>query len=43
MAWLLNKLGHIRAAGEKAIIFCEFRDLQRTLQRAINERRVFPT
>ncbi|MEF8723476.1 MAG: SNF2-related protein [Candidatus Accumulibacter delftensis] len=38
MAWLLNKLGHIRAAGEKAIIFCEFRDLQRTLQRAINER-----
>jgi len=38
MAWLLDKLEHIRAAEEKAIIFCEFRDLQRTLQRAINER-----
>jgi Holliday junction resolvase len=28
----------IKANGEKAIIFCEFRDLQRTLQRAIAER-----
>jgi hypothetical protein len=37
MAWLLNKLGEIRSMGEKAIVFCEFRDLQRTLQRAIHE------
>jgi Holliday junction resolvase len=38
MAWLLGKLEHIQAAGDKAIVFCEFRDLQRTLQRAIHER-----
>jgi hypothetical protein len=38
MAWLLDKLVQIRAAEEKAIVFCEFRDLQRTLQRAIDER-----
>lgn len=41
MAWLLNKLSEIRAAGEKVIVFCEFRDLQRTLQRAIHERYSF--
>ena len=38
MAWLLKTLEEIRAKGEKAIVFCEFRDLQRTLQRAISER-----
>ncbi|RUQ40667.1 MAG: DEAD/DEAH box helicase [Candidatus Competibacteraceae bacterium] len=38
MAWLLDKLQSIRTSGEKAIVFCEFRDLQRTLQRAIHER-----
>lgn len=38
MAWMLGKLEEIRGLGEKAIIFCEFRDLQRTLQRAISER-----
>ena len=38
MAWLLTQLREIEAKGEKTIIFCEFRDLQRTLQRAIGER-----
>ncbi|OEZ29803.1 helicase SNF2 [Variovorax boronicumulans] len=38
MAWLLAKLREIEAKGEKVIVFCEFRDLQRTLQRAIGER-----
>ncbi|WP_265645445.1 DEAD/DEAH box helicase [Verminephrobacter aporrectodeae] len=38
MAWLLAQLREIEAKDEKAIVFCEFRDLQRTLQRAIGER-----
>lgn len=38
MAWLMKQLESIREAGEKAIVFCEFRDLQRVLQRAITER-----
>jgi hypothetical protein len=38
MAWLLAELPKIRARQEKAIIFCEFRHLQRTLQRAVGER-----
>ena len=38
MAWMLGHLQEIKKAGEKAIVFCEFRDLQRTLQRAISER-----
>jgi hypothetical protein len=38
MAWLLSEIQKIETNGEKAIIFCEFRDLQRTLQRAIAER-----
>lgn len=38
MAWLMKQLESIRGKAEKAIIFCEFRDLQRTLQRAISER-----
>lgn len=38
MAWLLMQLRHIESRGEKVIVFCEFRDLQRTLQRAISER-----
>lgn len=38
MAWLLKTLHRIRDKGEKVIVFCEFRDLQRTLQRAISER-----
>lgn len=38
MAWLMRQLESIREAGDKAIVFCEFRDLQRTLQRAVSER-----
>lgn len=38
MAWLLRQLREIEVKGEKVIVFCEFRDLQRTLQRAIGER-----
>lgn len=38
MAWMLGHLQEIKRAGEKAIVFCEFRDLQRTLQRAILDR-----
>ena len=38
MAWLLKQLESVRGKAEKAIVFCEFRDLQRTLQRAIHER-----
>ncbi len=38
MAWTLSHLQKIKKAGEKAIVFCEFRDLQRTLQRAIADR-----
>lgn len=38
MSWLLMQLGVIKATSDKVIIFCEFRDLQRTLQRAISER-----
>lgn len=35
MAWLLKALQEIRRRDDKAIVFCEFRDLQRTLQRCI--------
>lgn len=35
MAWLMSGLAEIKRRGEKAIVFCEFRDLQRTLQRCI--------
>lgn len=38
MAWMLGHLSEIKTLGEKVIVFCEFRDLQRTLQRAISER-----
>lgn len=38
MAWLMGQLREIEAKGEKVIVFCEFRDLQRTLQRCIDER-----
>lgn len=37
LAWLLKQLEAVRASEEKAIIFCEFRDLQRTLRRAIHD------
>jgi len=35
MAWLLQTLRDVEARNEKAIVFCEFRDLQLTLQRCI--------
>jgi SNF2 family DNA or RNA helicase len=38
MAWMLRELFRIRERGEKVIVFCEFRELQRTIQRAITER-----
>lgn len=39
MDWMLRKLKEIEASGtgDKAIVFCEFRDLQRVIQRAIAE------
>lgn len=38
MTWLMGQLREIETKGEKVIVFCEFRDLQRTLQRCIGER-----
>jgi hypothetical protein len=43
MRWLVERLEHLRdasarGAGEKVIVFCEFRDLQTLLQRVVNER-----
>lgn len=35
MSWLLQALRGIQSRNEKAIVFCEFRDMQRTLQRCI--------
>lgn len=35
LGWLLEQLDHIRQADEKAIVFTEYRELQRLLQRAI--------
>ncbi len=37
LAWLMRRLSEIRHSEEKAIIFTEFRDIQRLLQRAIAE------
>ncbi|WP_051340450.1 DEAD/DEAH box helicase [Azospirillum halopraeferens] len=37
MRWLMAQLERIRASGEKAIIFTEFREIQRALQRYIGE------
>lgn len=38
MAWLLKTLATIQQRGEKAIVFCEVKDFQRVLQRAVTER-----
>lgn len=35
--WLLGQLEHIRAKDEKAIVFCEFRNIQRLLQHYIEQ------
>ncbi|MEX3967933.1 SNF2-related protein [Paraburkholderia sp. EG286B] len=39
MNWMLGRLKEIEASGsgDKVIVFCEFRDLQRVIQRAISE------
>lgn len=39
--WLLGKLQGIKAKGEKVIVFCEFRDIQRLLQHYITEALAF--
>jgi SNF2 family DNA or RNA helicase len=38
MKWLMVELGKIKARNDKVILFCELRDVQRLLQRAISER-----
>ncbi|MEA0953499.1 DEAD/DEAH box helicase [Xanthomonas campestris] len=38
LAWLIEKLQEIQATGEKVIVFTEFRDIQRLIQRAIASR-----
>ncbi len=38
MAWLMTQLREIECTNEKAIVFCEFKDLQRTLQRCIGDK-----
>lgn len=37
MSWLLAQLREIEGREDKAIVFCEFRDLQRVIQRAISD------
>lgn len=36
LRWLLARLDEIRRAGEKVIVFTEFRDIQRLIQRAVS-------
>jgi SNF2 family DNA or RNA helicase len=38
LRWLLDRLEYIRKRGEKAIVFSEFREIQRLLQRAVRHR-----
>ena len=38
LSWLMTRLGDIRQKGQKAIVFTEFREIQRLLQRAVAER-----
>lgn len=38
MRWLLQTLKTIQSSGEKAIIFCELKDVQRLLRRCVSER-----
>jgi superfamily II DNA or RNA helicase len=42
LKWLLTILHEIKSAGEKAIIFCEFREIQRMLRHYIEEVFGFP-
>jgi SNF2 family DNA or RNA helicase len=41
LKWMLAELVRIRERNEKVIVFCEFKELQRILQRAIQERTGF--
>ncbi|MBP8276828.1 MAG: restriction endonuclease, partial [Propionivibrio sp.] len=41
--WLMEQLDKIRLQGEKAIVFCEFRDIQRLLQHYIEVRFKYKT
>lgn len=41
--WLMEQLDQIRLQGEKAIVFCEFRDIQRLLQHYIEVRFKYKT
>jgi superfamily II DNA or RNA helicase len=41
LKWMLAELVRIKGKSEKAIVFCEFKQLQRVLQRAIQERTGF--
>lgn len=38
LAWLLDQLAQIEAVGEKVIVFSEFREIQRLVQRAVASR-----
>ena len=38
LAWLIKQLEEIRESGEKVIIFTEFREVQRLIQRAVAQR-----
>lgn len=38
LAWLLEQLGQIRDKGEKAIVFSEYREIQRLIQQAVASR-----
>lgn len=42
LAWLMGRLGEIQKRNEKVIVFTEFRDLQRLIQRAVAERFGYP-
>lgn len=37
LAWVMDRLLRIRPSGDKVIVFSEFRDIQRLLQRAVQE------
>jgi SNF2 family DNA or RNA helicase len=38
LRWMVGRLGEIRRKGEKVIVFTEFRDIQRIVQRVIAQR-----
>lgn len=38
LRWMVDRLADIRSKGEKAIVFTEFRDIQRVIQRVVAQR-----